>query len=91
MVEKSHESLHVIPVNNEIEQIYRDRQFFPTSHNLTPSFKPSASKAKENIADLEKDEPDEKPANPDLNQKQDLKLRNQSQPVTVKNYDTKLQ
>ena len=67
MVEKSHESIYVIPVNNDVDQIYRDRQFFPTSHNLTPSFKPSASKVKDKIEDKEKDEPNEKPANPDLN------------------------
>ena len=54
MVEKSHESIHVIPVNNDPDQIYRDQQFFPTSHNLTPSFKPSASKVKEKIIDIEK-------------------------------------
>ena len=69
MVEKSHESIYVIPVNNDVDQIYRDRQFFPTSHNLTPSFKPSASKAKEKIVDMEEDKPVEKPANQDLNQK----------------------
>ena len=67
MVEKSHELIYVIPVSNDVDQVYRDRQFFPTSHNLTPSFKPSASKVKDKIEDKEKDEPDEKSANPDLN------------------------